>query len=103
MPSILLVTRVLAQQSSLNHPVKPPVAQAVQRSGAIQVDGKLDEAAWKSATPITEFTQSDPQEGKPATQRTEVRILYDDEALYVGARMFDSLGAKGVATRLVRQ
>jgi hypothetical protein len=103
MPSILLVSRVLAQQSSLNHPVKPPVTQAVQRIGAIQVDGKLDEAAWKSATPITEFTQSDPQEGKPATQRTEVRILFDDDALYVGARMFDSLGAKGVATRLVRR
>ena len=101
--SILLASPLLAQQSKLNHPVTPPVAQAVTRSGAIQIDGKLDEAAWKSGTPITAFTQSDPQEGKPATQRTEVRILYDDDALYIGARMFDSLGAKGVATRLVRR
>ncbi len=39
-------------------------------------------------------------EGKAGTQRTEVRFAYDDEAVYVGARMFDSLGAKGVVTRL---
>jgi hypothetical protein len=91
------------QQAGLNHPSTPPVAQAVKRNGAIHVDGKLDEAAWTAATPITQFLQSDPKEGQPATQRTEVRFLYDDEALYVGARMFDSLGAVGVTTRLVRR
>lgn len=91
------------QQPGLNHPVAPPVAKAAQRNGAIHVDGRLDEAAWSAATPVTQFIQSDPQEGKPATQRTEVRFLYDNEALYVGARMYDSLGAAGVTTRLVRR
>ena len=67
------------------------------------LDGRVDEDAWKKATPITEFTQSDPDEGKPASQRTEVRFLYDDAALYVGARMFDSAGAAGIVTRLVRR
>jgi hypothetical protein len=92
-----------SQQPGGNHPSTPPVAQAARRSGAIQVDGKVDEAAWSAATPVTQFTQSDPKEGLPATQRTEVRFLYDDGALYVGARMYDSLGANGVTTRLVRR
>ena len=96
-------TRLHAQATGLNHPLPPPVAQAVKRNGPIQIDGKLTEAAWDGAPPVTKFTQSDPHESLPATQRTEVHFLYDDDALYVGARMYDSLGAKGVATRLARR
>ena len=47
--------------------------------------------------------QVDPEEGKPASQRTEVRFLFDDDALYVGAKMYDTEGAQGVTTRLVRR
>ena len=39
----------------------------------------LDDAAWQSATPVTEFTQTDPKEGEPATERTEVRFMFDFE------------------------
>jgi hypothetical protein len=85
------------------HKIPVPTAFADRRSGPVTLDGKLDEKAWANAKPITEFTQTDPQEGKPASQRTEVRFLFDDVALYVGARMFDSAGAKGVMTRLVRR
>jgi hypothetical protein len=81
----------------------PPRALAAPLTGPVQLDGRLDEAVWRSAAPATGFTQQDPDEGRPATQRTEVRFAYDDEALYVGARMFDSLGAAGVRTRLVRR
>ncbi|HEV8214915.1 MAG TPA: DUF5916 domain-containing protein [Gemmatimonadaceae bacterium] len=80
-----------------------PSARAVRSSGTVQVDGRLDEAAWRTAPPVTDFTQSDPDEGKPASQRTEVRFLYDDAALYIGAKMYDSQGPTGVATRLVRR
>jgi hypothetical protein len=69
------------------HP--PPVANAVRTSSPIHVDGKLEEAAWATATPVTQFIQYDPEEGKPASEATEVRILFDDEALYVGARLHD--------------
>ena len=48
------------------------------------LDGKIDEAGWQAATPVTEFTQVDPVEGQPATERTEMRFLFDDGALYVG-------------------
>ena len=80
-----------------------PIAHSFHRSGPIQIDGRLSEPAWAAAVPITEFIQQDPVEGQPATQRTEIRILYDDDALYVGARMFDSLGARGVSVALTRR
>ena len=89
--------------SSSAHSVPVPSAHAVVRSAPVVLDGKLDEAAWAAAEPITEFRQVDPDEGKPATQRTEVRFLFDDAALYVGARMYDTEGAKGVRTQLVRR
>lgn len=80
-----------------------PVTTATFRTGPITVDGSLDELAWAAARPITTFTQQQPTEGKPATQRTEVRILYDNDAIYIGARMYDTHGAAGVRTRLVRR
>jgi hypothetical protein len=54
------------------------------------VDGRLDEPAWQAATPITEFVQSQPHPGYPATERTAVRILYDDRRLYLGAMCYES-------------
>jgi len=66
-----------------------PRVQATRINSAIAIDGKLDEAAWNGAIPATEFIQMDPVEGQPASERTEVRILFDARALYVGARLHD--------------
>ena len=86
------------------HPTPPPEARAVPLDGAqIQLDGRLDEPVWRTAPPATDFRQSQPRSGEPATQRTEVRFAFDGAALYVGARMFDDHGAPGVQTRLVRR
>jgi len=63
----------------------------------VVIDGRLDEPAWAAATPITTFTQVQPADGAPATQRTEVRFLYDADAIYIGARMYDSLGGAAYA------
>ncbi|HEX6645279.1 MAG TPA: hypothetical protein VF037_11390, partial [Gemmatimonadales bacterium] len=61
------------------------------RTGAgVALDGRLDEPVWRSAAPVTGFTQKDPNEGQPATQRTEVRVLYDEGAIYIGAELFDT-------------
>ena len=92
-----------AQQTSSVHPEPPPVAAAVRRTSAITIDGRLDEAAWAQAKPITELRQTQPNEGAPAALPTEVRILYDDEALYIGARMSDPLGASGIRAPLARR
>ncbi|HEV2124375.1 MAG TPA: hypothetical protein VGW38_16595, partial [Chloroflexota bacterium] len=67
-----------------------PAVHAIGAQGPIELDGRLDEPAWTTATPASEFTQLDPNEGEPASERTEVRVLYDDEALYIGAMLYDS-------------
>ena len=79
-----------------------PRLTAVRRTAKIVIDGRLDEADWALALPAKDFLQKDPDEGKPATEPTEVRFLYDDDALYVGARMYDSEPSK-IATRLTRR
>ncbi len=84
---------VLARPADARAQVSPdphaaaPQAQAVRASGPIHVDGHLDEPVWQDATPITAFTQLDPREGQPVSQPTEARILYDDDAIYLGARL----------------
>jgi hypothetical protein len=79
-----------------------PTIHAARLAGSIHIDGRLDEAGWNAATPATEFTQLDPDEGKPASERTEVRILIGEDALYIGARLFDSEPGK-VRGRLARR
>ena len=80
-----------------------PAVGAVQLTSPIELDGRLDEPAWAQAPMATGFTQREPDEGVPATQRTEIRFLYDADALYVGARMYDTEGAAGVVSRLFRR
>jgi hypothetical protein len=58
------------------------------------VDGKLDDHVWQTATVVTDFVQHEPREGDPPTEKTEVRILYTRTHLYVGARCFDSEPAR---------
>lgn len=67
-----------------------PVARAVYTTGSIKIDGSLDESAWDAAIPFSEFVQSQPNAGYPATEPTVVRILYDDKKLYVSAICYDS-------------
>ncbi len=80
-----------------------PSVRAAARALPIALDGHLDEDAWRAATPITEFRQFDPKPGEPATERSEFRILYDNEAIWIGARLHDSKGLAGIRTSLVRR
>jgi hypothetical protein len=100
---LALAAPAAAQNGGAHASRTTPHVQAVERTAPIVVDGRLDEAVWQTPSPATDFIQFEPDEGKPATQRTEVRLAYDAEALYVGARMYDSLGARGVRTRLARR
>jgi hypothetical protein len=63
---------------------------AVRINRAIEIDGALAEPEWQTAPAILDFTQYDPEEGAPPTEQTSVRILYDDDALYIGAICYDS-------------
>ena len=66
------------------------------------VDGVLDEPVWRDAAMFDSFTQQEPADGAPATERTEVRILYDAEHLYIGVRAFDSVASGVIATEMRR-
>ncbi|MDT0633273.1 DUF5916 domain-containing protein [Rubrivirga litoralis] len=65
-----------------------PVVTAAPAGEGLRVDGVLDEAAWDAAEVATGFVQYEPNEGAPATERTEVRVLRAADGLVVGARMF---------------
>lgn len=56
----------------------------------IRLDGILDEVVWESATPATGFIQEDPNEGEPCTETSEVYVLYNEDNLYIGAKLYDS-------------
>jgi hypothetical protein len=79
-----------------------PAAEATRTGEAPSVDGLLDERAWSTAQVLTDFIQSQPNPGRVATERSEVRVLYDDEALYVGAMLYDSGGGAYVVQSLER-
>ncbi len=70
--------------------VARPVAHAVRTNQRIVIDGEPDEAAWQEADSLDDFVQSQPAAGYPATEPTVVRLLYDDEYLYISALCFDS-------------
>lgn len=77
-----------AQQAFTGEHDRPvPAAVAARLASTIQLDGRVLAGAWAEAPPLTDFRQRDPDEGDPVSQPTEVRILYDDHALYVAARL----------------
>src|SRR3954471_993579 len=80
-----------------------PIATAASATGSITVDGKLTESAWSQATPITDFHQQQPKEGAAPSERTEVRVLFDERAIYIGARMYDQLGVRGIRAPMSRR
>jgi len=67
----------------------PRLAAAARRDGSIRIDGKLDEPAWRAAGAQAAFWQREPHEGGPSRFRTEFRVLFDDQALYIGVNAFD--------------
>jgi hypothetical protein len=96
------VTAAQASNPSAADTTSRRVAQASRRSSDIVIDGKLDDAAWRAATPTSGFTQSYPTPGAQPLDPTEVRVLYDDQALYVGIRMADSR-PDSIAAQLARR
>ncbi len=65
------------------------VVYAVETNSKIKIDGKLDEQAWQKAAPATGFIQMEPSNGEKASQKTIVKVLYDNTGIYIGAIMLD--------------
>ena len=88
--SLFGLTPAAAQKSApASAPAAAPRRQlAARRTAApIKLDGVLDEAAWGSAPVASQFVENKPRPGRPERLPTEVRVLYDDAALYVGATL----------------
>ena len=64
--------------------------QAIFIQSTIKLDGLLNETDWQNVKPVSDFTQRELNEGAAPTEKTEVRILYDEENLYIGVMCFDS-------------
>ena len=87
----------LASRAALRQSLRAGV-----RVGEIRLDGRLDDAAWSAADVGSHFVQRVPVEGAPAEERTEVRILIDESAVWVGARMYDR-EPQSIARQVVRR
>lgn len=68
----------------------PPQITSTYVRQAPDLDGRLDDAAWRGAMIVSDFTQVEPEDGTAPSERTEVRLVYDGSALYIGARLYDS-------------
>jgi len=75
---------------------------AVRVEGEVKIDGRLDDPAWNAVTFQGDFLQREPEEGEPATERTEIGILYDKRNLYFGIKCFDSEPKKIIAREMRR-
>ena len=75
---------------------KSSVMTATRIEGEIKMDGILDDEEWELATPFGDFIQKIPDTGEPATEQTEIRILYNQDTLYIGAHLWDSAGKEGI-------
>ena len=81
---ILCITQLFAEEKKLQ------IKTTIIEKGSIKLDGVLDESAWYTVEPATGFKQRDPNEGEPCTEKTEVYVIYDEDNLYIGAKLFDS-------------
>lgn len=70
--------------------------QALRTATPIRLDGVLDEDVWTRATAATGFVQSEPREGEPATERTEVWVAFDADNLYIAAFMHDAAADRAI-------
>jgi Domain of unknown function (DUF5916) len=99
-----LLAVVVAVSGAVSPPAPPPAVQtltAARAPGPIDVDGRLTDPAWTAATSSTAFTQQYPNEGAAPTESTEVRIVYDDRAVYIGINCVQRLTP--IVARLTRR
>ena len=104
----LLFARAAAAQTAGQHHADPNLTagdyriEARQGERAPKLDGVVEEDEWRGASVIDTFTQQEPAEGAPATERTEVRVLYDERHLYIAVKALDANPSGVIATEMRR-
>ena len=109
---ILVLALLGVARSAYGQPAAPAVVhrlandhvtvRAVRVQSTLRVDGRLDEDFYATVPAISDFIQQEPQEGQPATEKTEAWILFDDVNLYIASRNWDSHPEREVANELRR-
>jgi hypothetical protein len=111
---LLPAVTLAAQQPDAGAPQAPVAPEVIVRDGdratiravrapaALRIDGRLDEAVYEAVPSMTDFIQQEPRDGEAATERTEVWLLYDDRAVYVVARCWESQPERMVANEMRR-
>ena len=74
----------------------------VEADERISIDGKLDEPAWTRAEPAGDFKQYEPENGEPATEPTQIKVIFDRDNFYLGAQLLDSHPAGILGNQMVR-
>ncbi len=104
--ALLLIIALLAgaqQEENFPPPEEAPVVEATKVSGAINVDGHLDEADWQRGEGVTDFFRREPRQGGPIKYDTQVKFMFDDKFLYIAAWCKDSVGVKGIRVQDLRR
>ena len=76
--------------------------RAVRLTEPLRIDGRLDEAIYKTVPPISDFVQQEPTEGAPATEKTDAWIFFDDQNIYIAAHCWDSQPEREIANEMRR-
>src|SRR2546430_7857879 len=101
--SIIFLASTAAGQNAISGRIRGGMfVKALRIEQAPRIDGVLDEECWQRAEPLTNFTQVLPVEGAPASERTEVRIVYTRDVLFIAVRAFDREPGKILAKSMQR-
>lgn len=101
--SVMLIAGPLCAQDVFPPPERPPVLEATRSTGEVLIDGRLDEADWQNALPVSGFKQEEPNQGYAPSYDTEVRVLFDAKNLYVSAVCYDQEGPEGIRVQDLRR
>ena len=93
---------VSAQDTGIGSTPTRPLLIAIRVSTAPVIDGRVNDEVWNAATPYSTFVQQQPDEGQPSTERTEVRVVFDERHVYVGIICFESDPSRIVVTQSQR-
>jgi hypothetical protein len=89
-PRVALVSHQAARRGADSLAATPQLVRAVRTAGPVTIDGTLNDPIWRTADRVTAFVERDPTEGAQPSESSVVYVAYDDAALYIGARLYDS-------------
>ena len=87
---VVCVPSLATAQMTQTQKEKPVIETRDIGTFEIKLDGVLDEEVWRSVTPATGFIQEDPNEGEACTEKSEIYVIYNEDNLYIGAKLYDS-------------